>query len=260
MKKLLIITLFTFFVWITVTNATSWRTNADWCHNSSTAWYHCHNSWYTPTYDYSDYSSDSTTTTTVIREMSDEDIVKQIKEGIKCSKITTNTSDRTACYNLESEGDIYSNNEILEELKKSKSCNRFYSLKHNYSECKGLIWSSNIYTLDEIKKATFSFKNCYKIKSFKEDYKICVSEGKLKAQSYQENKKLKEKKSKLQSKIDTINERLIIINKKNPKSIERLAWKFTSFKSKLKEGTDTYILVEWIETKLLELLEVNYTS
>lgn len=45
MKKIISIIIL-FFISISTTYATSWRTNSSWCHNSKTHWYHCHNSWY----------------------------------------------------------------------------------------------------------------------------------------------------------------------------------------------------------------------
>lgn len=248
MKKYLLALLVLFFIWSSVSYATSGRTNSSWCHNSS-IWYHCHNSWYDD-YD-DDYSSSySETKTTVPREMSDEDIIEELKEGIKCFNITKNESDKEACKKLESEGDLYSHDEVLEELKKTKKCYKFMNFEHNNYECKELKRNVNVYTIIEIKKTTYSFNNCYKIKEFKKDYSVCLEQKKIKDSEDEE-------KSKVQKKIDEVNEKLVLMHSKNPSALKRLAPKFKAFMLKVEEGSDIYLILEGINKKIEELLSTE---
>jgi hypothetical protein len=103
--------------------------------------------------------------------------------------------------------------------------------------------NENIYTLEEIKKFTYNYSRCDKLEKFQKDYKICTSQKLKKKKKAEEDKKLKKKNAKIQSKLDAVNKKLVVINQKSPKTILKLSKQISSYKKKVKEGTDMYILI-----------------
>ncbi len=252
MKKLILISIILFFFSSAVTNATKWRTNSSWCHNSS-SWYHCHNSGYIPNIDYDDHYDNKEEE----RELTDQEIIDQLKAWKKCYEITNNSSDKSACYKIEIEWDIYSEAEVLEELKKSKNCYKFYKYKHNKSECSTLMRVQNIYTVEEMKKKTSNYSKCSNIRSFKKDYNLCLEKKKENKKTSTKTTDTSSSKLSAEDKLKQINKKLDILYKKDPKKIIKLWKTIFRYKSKVKKGTSQYILINGIDEKIKSLLEEN---
>jgi len=94
----IIVFMLLFISWNTIcANATSWRTNSEWCHNSLTAWRHCHNSWYTST------TQDTTHKST--RYLSDYKIKEELSRWHSCNEIWWTSEDFSQCLYLKRKHD-----------------------------------------------------------------------------------------------------------------------------------------------------------
>ena len=198
-KKYIILLICVLLFWlINDTNATSWKTNSSWCHNSQSEWYHCHNSWYSSSDYRSSYSSVHYESS---RELSDDEITEQIEKWVSCFSIWWDKEDKQRCVKLKRK---YLDNKKKEDRKA------------------------------EIKK--------------KEEKEEKERQDKIKI--------YKEKKQKaIQSKIDKINSKIESIHKKNPKITKKILKKIKTIKQKSKEWSESYILLTWVENKILELLD-----
>lgn len=236
-------------------SATPGRLNSSGCHNSKTEWYHCHNNSSSDSssdydYNYEDEKEE------VQRELTDEEIKEKLQNWEKCYNLE-NSADKTACYSIESQGNVYNSVYILDSLKKSKSCYDFSKYKQNYNECKQVLKTKRIHTDKEIKSESRNYSKCSELKNFSKDYETCLE---LKKENTENVEKKEKEKSNIEKKAEQVNKKIVVLYKKNPRTIQKLEKQIIAYKKKISPGTDIYILLDLMEKQIQELNQKDQPS
>lgn len=235
--------------------ATSWRTDANWCHNSKTEWYHCHSSWSSSSSSYYDYSSSySSSYEEEESYMSEEELREYLKLWNNCNNLE-NSSNITRCNSLRNEWDIYEYDEIKLRLKENWNCKTFSTYNSNYKTCTNIL-NDWVYTIEELSEKTNNFNMCNNVRLLKKDYEICLeqkeSNTEEKVTNIKEEQVVKNTEAR-SKKFQAIQPKIQLIINKDKKLAEKLLTQINILAPRV-SNKDTvnllYEIAEYIENEL----------